>query len=112
MEFVLTGFRHDENVREYAFQGISDDHKRAEFTVCVDLATVRRYGIPLQELPLLCRRLLEERENRKPSAALTFTEQDMLGYANVRAARQREAEQKKRIARRHIPSPQAGKAWR
>jgi hypothetical protein len=110
VEFVFTGFHQEENIRRYAFQGIGEDRKKADYTVGVDMVTVRRYGIPLQELPLLCRRLLEERERRKP--ALTFTEEDMLGYASFRAARQLEAERKRTMARRPVPSRQTGKAWR
>lgn len=111
MEFVFTGFQQVENIRRYAFQGVADDRKKAEFTVGVDLATVRRYGIPLQELPLLCRRVLEERDAAEHSQAMTFTEQHMRGYATGRAQRI-EAEQKKKMSRRFVPSRQTGKAWR
>jgi hypothetical protein len=99
MDFVLAGFHQIRNLREYRFQGVSQDRKRAEFRVGVDLAAVRRYGIPLQELPLLCRRLLEGCEGATP-AALIFTEKDMRGYADDRAARREAAEEKKRAIRR------------
>jgi hypothetical protein len=96
MEFVLTGFRQDNNVRRYTFQGIADDRKRSEFTVGVDLALVRKHRIPMQELPLLCRGLLEGRSEGEPSSAFMFTEKEMLGYATRRAAEQELAEQKRR----------------
>jgi hypothetical protein len=111
VEFFLTGFQQDANIRRYAFERTGDGRANTRFTVGVDLATVRRYGIPLQELPLLCRRLLEDRNAPTQAAALTFSEEDMAGYANRRAARAQEAEAKRR-ARRPIHSRNIGKAWR
>jgi len=111
MEFVLTGFRQDNNIRRYAFQGIAADRKRTEFTVGVDLSLVRKYQIPLQELPLLCCHFLTGRAGAEQTQALTFTEEDMLGYANRRAAAQNAAELKRKAYRRP-PSSRIGQAWR
>jgi hypothetical protein len=96
MEFMLTGFRQDNNVRRYTFQGVDEDRKRSEFTVGVDLSLVRKHRIPMQELPLLCRGLLQGRPLEEAAAPLMYTEKDMLGYAVRRAAEQEVAEQKKR----------------
>ena len=96
MEFVLTGFHQEDNIRRYRFQGIANDRKRSEFTVGVDLALIRKHRIPMQELPLLCRGLLEIRPPGDPANALTYTEKDMLGYASRRAAEQELAEHKRR----------------
>jgi hypothetical protein len=60
MQFSLTGFSQTANVRHYTFQGVTADQTRQEVTVGVDLNLARQYGISLQELPLLCRRFLEE----------------------------------------------------
>ena len=38
MEFVLTGFRQDANVRRFAFQRVAGDHSRTEFTVSADMS--------------------------------------------------------------------------
>lgn len=95
MEFMLTGFRQDNNVRRYTFQGIDADRKRSEFTVGVDLSLVRKHRIPMQELPLLCRGLLQGRP-LGDAAPLMYTEKDMLGYTVKRAAEREVAEQKKR----------------
>jgi len=111
MEFVLTGFRQDNNVRRYTFQGISDDRKRSEFTVGVDLALIRKHRIPMQELPLLCRGLLQVQPLEEAAGPLMFTEKDMLGYANDRAAAQEVADQKRR-AHRMAASAKVGQAWR
>ena len=96
MEFMLTGFRQDENVRRYTFQGVDADRKRSEFTVGVDLSLVRKHRIPMQELPLLCRGVLQDRPSEEAAAPLMYTEKDMLGYTVKRAAEREVAEQKKR----------------
>jgi|SRR5579871_898977 len=96
MEFMLTGFRQDENVRRYTFQGVDADRKRSEFTVGVDLSLVRKHRIPMQELPLLCRGVLQGRPSEEAAVPLMYTEKDMLGYTVKRAAEREAAEQKKR----------------
>ena len=53
MDFVLTGFRQDANVRHFAFQRVAGDHSRTEFTVSADMSLLVKHKIPLQELPLL-----------------------------------------------------------
>ena len=86
MEFVLTGFRHAGNVREYTFEGVTDSRTRTKFQVDADLTMARRYGITPQELPLLCRRLLEAMDDDERPALLTFSEQDMSTLATDRKA--------------------------
>jgi hypothetical protein len=95
MEFVLTGFHQTDNVRRYVFQGVAEDRKPSEFSVGVDLALIYKHRIPMQELPLLCRSLLEG-SSRRDSGVLMFTEKDMLGYASRRAAAQELAERRRR----------------
>jgi hypothetical protein len=95
MEYVLTGFRQDNNIRRYTFQGIELDWTRTEFTVDVDLGLIRKYEIPVQELPLLCRHLLQRQTAVEPRHMLTFTEEDMHGHARARLAEQQAAEQRK-----------------
>ena len=111
MEFVLTGFRQDKNIRRYAFQGIASDRKRTEFIVGVDLSLIGKYHIPLQELPLLCCRFLTGHAEDGRNHTLTFGEEDMVGYANRRAEAQ-DAAALKRKAHRRPPSSRAGQAWR
>lgn len=104
MDYVLTSFHHESNVRKFLFDGIDADRKRTPFTVCVDLGMIRKYEISLQELPLLCRHLLEGQPVDAQIRALTFTEADMRDHADRRAAALRAAEERK--ARRK--SPDAG----
>ena len=62
MQFILTGFTQDKEFRVFAFEGIAADRVRTPFTVRADLSLSRTYGIRLQELPLMCRAILEHRE--------------------------------------------------
>jgi len=74
MDFVLTGFRQEANIRRFAFQRVAGDHSRTEFTVSADMSLLVKHKIPLQELPLLCRALLEDQQQTGPAKAVTFTE--------------------------------------
>ena len=72
MQYILTGFTHDMGFRVFAFEGVGEDRVRTEYRVKADLALIRRYGIRVQELPLLCRAVLERHSDvlRALSAAL------------------------------------------
>ena len=59
MQFNLIGFSQDAGFRVFAFEGTAAGRVRTEYTVRADLALIRKYGIRVQELPLLCRRFLE-----------------------------------------------------
>jgi hypothetical protein len=110
VDFLLTGFDQAANIRRYHFEGIAPDRARIEFMVRADLILLRKYAIPLQELPLLCRHVLETHA-RDRARTFTFAETDMLGYANDRTAAKDAAEQKRK-AHRQPPSPRLGQAWR
>ncbi len=99
MQYILIGFSHDESFRVFVFEGIADDHTRTRFAVRADLALIGSYGIRVQELPMLCRRFLEEREEGRPGRALTFGEDEMRLYASNCAA-EREAAQRRKPPRR------------
>jgi hypothetical protein len=96
MQFIITGFTQDREFRVYAFEGITPNRVRIPFTVRADLALSRRYGIRQQELPLMCRAVLEERQEGDRENALTFSEEAMrLHEANCIAARALAAQKKK-----------------
>jgi hypothetical protein len=109
MRFVLTGFTHDMESRVFAFDRIGEDSARAQCTVRADLALARRYGIHIQELPLLCRSLLDQSEEGEEILSLTFTEAEMRECATARAAAA--AASKKRPPHRPA-SENLGAAWR
>lgn len=96
MHFILTGFTQDVGFRVFAFEGIAVDRIRTSFTVRADLALIRRYGIKIQELPLLCQSLLDRRDDGEEARALTFTEAEMRVCENERIAAQAEAASKRK----------------
>lgn len=110
MEFVLQGFNQVVGMRVFAFEGIEANHQRTPFTVSADLSLALRYGIRLQELPLLCRGVLERRHDGGKARAFAYTEDDMRIYAGAVAA-QREAARQRRPPRHNI-SNLVGGAWR
>lgn len=109
MRYMLTGFTHDVGFRVFAFDGVGEDRVRTEYRVRADLALLRRYGIRVQELPLLCREFLERREEGEEQHTFTYTEAEMSAYAGLCATR--DAAQKRKAPRRP-PSKNVGVAWR
>ena len=96
MRFTLLGFDQDAGVRIYAYQGIMEG-VRTTFTVGVDLSLMQRFGIQIQELPLLCRGLLERQLETEGPHALTLTGTEMRVYAeNCAIARESAARGRKR----------------
>ena len=96
MRFILNGFTQEMGFRVFAFEKVGDDHSRTAYTVKADLALSRRYDIRMQELPLLCRVLLERREQADESRTFTFTEEEMSLYAKECAVTRRVPAFKKR----------------
>jgi hypothetical protein len=112
MQFILTGFTQDMAFRVFAFERMGLDKVRTKYVVKADLALVRRYGIQVQELPLLCRNLLmRSDEAEETQHTFTFTEDDMCLHAKDRAAARNAAAQKRKPPRRP-PSENVGAAWR
>ena len=111
MSFVLTGFRQDMGFRVFAFEQKDAAPGRIEFTVKADLGLLRRYDIRVQELPLLCRTLLEKREGSEATRAMTFTEDEMRACADSRTAARNEAARKRKTPK-WSPGERPGAAWR
>lgn len=110
MHFILTGFTQDSGFRVFAFEGISAERVRTSHTVRTDLGLIQRYAIRIQELPLLCRSLLERHEAAGDAGPLTFTEEDMVLHARDCAAARLTASQRK--SPRKPASQNLGSAWR
>jgi len=108
VHYVLTGFTHDVGFRVFAFDGIGEDRVRTPYIVRADLSLTRKYGIRMQELPLLCRTILEQRDGNDTQRTFTYTEAAMCDRADMIAA---SAAQKKKPSRRP-PSENVGAAWR
>lgn len=111
MQFVLTGFSQDTGFRVFTFEGMGADRVRIRYVVRADLALVRRYAIPIQELPLLCRMLLDQRGETGDERTLTYTENEMAAHATERASARALLAQKKKTSRRP-PAQNLGSAWR
>lgn len=111
MQFVLTGFTQDMAFRVFAFERMGLDRVRTKVVVRADLALIRRYGIQVQELPLLCRNLLERSDNGAEIHTLIFTEDEMSLHAKGCAAAKEAAAQRRKPSRRP-PSENIGAAWR
>jgi len=94
-QFLLTGFTQAAGIRIYAFEG-RIDARRIDYTVEVDLALIPGYGIRIQDLPLLCRELLQQRAQPDEISAVVFTEQRMRSHAEKLAV---EAEHRKKQPR-------------
>ena len=110
MQFILTGFTEELGFRVFAFERMGEDRIRTRCTVKADLALTRRYGIRLQELPLMCRGILERGEDSDQTPAMTLTEEEMRTCANERAAAKEGAANKRKPRR---PSGEnGGAAWR
>ncbi len=108
--YIFTGFSQTAGIRIYAFECVGDG-RRVDYTVKVDLALIAAYGIRIQDLPLLCRDLLQQRIEPVELSCLTFTEQDMRSHAERRATAKEEALQKKKPAR-HPVNTNPGASWR
>ena len=112
LQFVLKGFSEVTGCRIFAFEGVGADRSRVDFTVKTDLSMARQYGIRLQELPLLCRAMLERKhEDDTISRTFTYDANDMLVFADGAAARALAAKNRK-PARRPATTTQLGTAWR
>ncbi len=75
MQFVLSGFTQEMGFRVFRFEGVAADRPRTRtvFTVRAERALIRRYGIQIQELPLLCRGLLDGLGGEEEIHTLIFT---------------------------------------
>lgn len=96
MQYLLMAFRQHDNVREYSFKGTGPDMTPVDFIVDVDLALVRRHRIPMQDMPLLCRRLLEEKSVSEPELRITFPEERMQDLARRAEAEKASQESRRR----------------
>lgn len=109
-QFLLTGFTQAAGIRIYAFKG-RIDAKRIDYTVEVDLALIPGFGIRIQDLPLLCRELLQQRSQPDETSSVVFTEQRMRSHVEKLAVAREEAEHRKRQPR-HLASADAETGWR
>ena len=110
VQFIVTGFRQNMQFRMFTFERVDGDYTRSAYTVSADTALVRKHGITVQELPLLCLQLLERSEQLEPGPdqpnddkrTVTFTEEDMLSYAKELASAREASRQRRRMNFRNL----------
>jgi len=106
LQFLLTGFTQTAGVRIYTFEG-RVDARRIDYTVEVDLGLIPRFGIRIQDLPLLCRELLQQRAQLEEVRAFILTEQGMRSHADELLLAREEAEHRKKQPKRPAtPQPE------
>ena len=98
-QFLLTGFSQNAGVRIYAFEG-RVEARRTDCTVEVDLALIPGYGIRIQDLPLLCRELLQQQAQPDEINTFVFTEQRMRSHAEKLSLAREAAEHRRKQPRR------------
>lgn len=97
MLFLLTGFTEVTGFRVFSFEVTEKDRTRTKYTVRADLALSRECGIRMQELPLLCRGLLDQRNESDATRSLTLTKDDMDRHASASKASQDAGRRMKKI---------------
>lgn len=108
MTFTLSGFTEGNGLRRFAFQCVGGDGGRRTIVVRADVSLARKHEIRLQELPLICLRLLQSSGDGTLAEAITLTEDQMIA---VQTTARTAAEKKFRKPPRR-PSPATGQAWR
>ena len=111
MQFILTGFTQQLGFRVFGFEGRREDKSKSDYTVKADLSLIQKYGIRVQQLPLLCRALLDRTTEEETQRAWTFTEAEMSLHEKDCAASRSAAAAKKRLTRKP-PVTNAGSGWR
>lgn len=103
--FLLTGFRSEQSLRIYTFQRVEADRTRTAFTVSADLTLTAKYNIRLQDLPLLCRSVLDGSNEAEPPRNSLLSEQDMMIFRDRKADAQRAAVEKRKVPRKAPANP-------
>ena len=85
--FVLSGFKHDVGFRVFEFDCVQDGKTRTRYTVRADMTLIRKYGIHVQELPLLCRNVLDRCTEDSRTSSMILSEEEMMVCAERENAR-------------------------
>jgi hypothetical protein len=109
-QFILRGFCQVAGFRVFTFERVTPGQPRSLVTVRADLAMARRYRIPLQELPMLCRTVLEQINGGEDRRAFVFTEAGMRLHAD--AVMERTEAARLRKSPRRASTDNLGAGWR
>jgi hypothetical protein len=106
---LLAGFKDRDGARHFSFECVAADRSRTAVVVGADMALARKHEIRLQELPLLCVRLIESLGNGAAAGAITLTEDHMKAIQT--ASRDSAAAAKPHKQGKPV-IPNLGQAWR
>lgn len=108
MKFTLAGFQEGNGFRRFAFECVGADRSRNTIIVRADVGLARKHDIRLQELPLICLRLLESLDEERVASPITLTEDHMIAIQTEAL----NASVKRSHKTHRQPSTSAGQAWR
>jgi hypothetical protein len=86
MSFILLGFSQQDNVRSFSFERVDTDGTRSRFSVDADLLLLRQFDIKVQDLPLLCRQILDSQPLNSEIRKVDVTAANMRSHAEFLAA--------------------------
>jgi hypothetical protein len=86
MIFAFTGFSQQGSDRVFSFELLPRIAGNVAYQVTADVTLARKYHITLQELPILCRTILEGKIPTDGSHLVTYSAEDMLAHATARDA--------------------------
>jgi hypothetical protein len=109
MEFRYLGFDQQNSRRVYRFERIAKGEPTTRLLISADMALFLQYNVGIQEGPALCAHKLAESPQEPLNGKHELTSDDLLAYANARAAAEtRRAEIRSRSGRRkHFGQPGA-----
>jgi hypothetical protein len=96
MKYLYMGFAHKTtDSRQYNFQGLVSAGIRKGLVVTTDVALLTKHRIQIQEVPMMCLRLLESADEANPQADFVLTEADMLAHIRAKEILKEQASAKR-----------------
>ena len=77
MKVFLLGFVQQLQTRLFTFKCVADDRSTTQVAIGVDMSLARKYSIPLQDLPAICKRLAETSAANEPAHSDSVSEAEM-----------------------------------
>lgn len=112
MTFTLAGFAEGGGLRKFVFRCTRADRSHSTVMVRADVSLARKHEIRLQELPLICVRLLESLGEGELVGPITLTEDHMIGIQKAARAAAEKRTWKPAPRRPANANPNVGTGWR
>ena len=94
------GFDQKQNRRAYRFDRVTKGEATIRFVVTADMALFLKHHIGIQEGPVLCARKLSTDLDTLRAGSHELTNDDLLAYANARAAAEARKAEIRRVGSR------------